>query len=295
MNLIDLHQRFLRYCAIEEGLSQNTLNDLKSKISTFFKRTEVNEINDINANMVKSFFYEGIEIYQWSFYTYDNYHKYLKKFFQWAVNEGHMKENYILHIKKPKRPQRLPRRLTEAQINKIMVATFSMPYQYHFEYVRNQAIIATYIYTGLRRSELLKLRITDLNMEDMTIFISQGKGKKDRYVPIHYKLRPILKRYFAERKKANKESLYLFVGLRSNKPLSETGIKKICRKVRKAAGVHFTPHQLRHSFASQAVEQGINLVVLKEIMGHSDIRTTMIYLKMSPKSLGEGMNSVELF
>lgn len=295
MNLIDLHHRFLRYCAIEEGLSQNTLNDLKSKIGTFMKRTGVDEISDVSLDLVQEFFYEGHDRYQWSYYTYCNYHKYLKKFFAWCVERKHMKKNPILEIKKPKRPQRLPRRLKEEDIQKILYTAFSMNYRYHFEQTRNHAIMATYIYTGLRRSELIKLQLTDLDLEAGTILVRQAKGNKDRIVPIHYKLKPILKRYLADRKKARKESMHLFVGARGSKPLTESGIKRIYERIREASGVHFTPHQLRHTFASVAVEQGLALPKVQQILGHSSLQSTMIYLKMSSKALSEGLNGLELF
>lgn len=295
MNILELYQRFHRYCAIEEGLALNTLKDLKSKIGAFVRRTGAVEISEVSLDLVQTFFYEGHDRYQWSYSTYANYHKYLKKFFAWCVEREHMKKNPIQEIKKPKRPHRLPRRLKEEDIQKILYTTFSINYRYGFEQTRNYAIMATYVYTGLRRTELIKLQLTDIDLENSTILVRQAKGNKDRVVPIHYKLKPILERYLSERKKSRKESLNLFVGARGSNPLTESGIKGIYKKIRKASGVHFTPHQLRHTFASVAVEQDLALPKVQQILGHSSLQSTMIYLKMSSKALSQGLNAVELF
>lgn len=294
-NFLDLHRRFLRYCAIEEGLSQNTLNDLKSKISTFAKRTGIIQVSEVQLNVVREFFYEGSEHYQWSYSTYTNYHKYLKKFFAWCVENGHMKENPILQIKRPKKPKTLPRRLSEEEVYKILSTAFTMPCRYQYEQVRNYAILATYLYTGLRLSELTRLQVGDVDLEQGLLFVSQAKGKKDRLVPIHFKLKSILRRYLNERQKAKKESPYLFVGAKTHAPLTATGIKRIYEKVSQASGVRFTIHQLRHTFASKAAEQNLPLPQLQQILGHSNIQSTMIYLEMSQRAIKDGLNAVELF
>ena len=295
MELIELHRQFRRYCSIEEGLSINTLHDLESKIKTFVKRTGVEKLSGIDLGVIREFFYEGKERYAWSFYTFENYHKYLKKFFNWCVLNKYMKKNPILEIKKPKRPQRLPRRLDGDEPQKILYTAFSLDWKYAYEKVRNYTIIATFLYAGLRRNELTNLELTDINLDDDSMLIRHGKGNKDRYVPIYYKLKPILKRYLLDRKMANKESMYLFVGAKSNKPLTESGIKGIFKRLQIGSGIYVTPHKLRHTFASMAVEKDVALPKVQQILGHSSIQSTMIYLKMSPKALNTGLNAVDLF
>lgn len=295
MNILDLHHRFRRYCAVEEGLAISTLRDLENTFKTFIKRTEVANLSDIDIGLLKEFFYEGKERYQWSYYRFVNYHKYLKKFFGWCIHSKYMKKNPILEIKKPKRPQRLPRRLTEDEARKVLYTAFSHPWRYRYEGSRNYAMIATLLYAGLRRNELLNLELIDIDLEGGTLLVRHGKGNKDRYVPIHHKLKCILRRYLTDRKTAGKESMYLFVGSRSNQPITESGIKGIFQKLREATGIYFTPHQLRHTFGSVAVEQNVALPKVQQIMGHSDIQSTMIYVKMSSKALSAGLNAVEMF
>jgi len=295
MDILELHRRFRRYCAIEEGLSNNTLRDLASTIKTFVKRSGAIEMSEIDIGLLRRFFYEGKERYQWSYYRFVNFHKYLKKFFNWCVLNKHMKNNPIVAINKPKRPQSLPRGLTAEEAQKVLYMTFSHSWRYGYECSRNHAIVATLLYAGLRRNELLSLELTDVNLDTDSILIRHGKGNKDRWVPVHYKLKYILKRYLADRKAAGKQSIYLFIGSRGNQQLGESGIKGIFKKLREITGIYFTPHQLRHTFGTIAVEQNIALPKIQQIMGHADIRSTMIYVKMSPKALAEGLNAIAMF
>lgn len=295
MNILELNKRFRRYCALEEQLSEITIRAYKIAVEAFAKRTGAKNLKDVTLDVLREFFYEGMEKYQWSYWSFDNYHKYLKKFLNWCVEEGYMKVNPVLEIKKPKKPMHLPRRLTYEEAQTILKVALNFPWRYEFEHARNYAIIATFMYAGLRCQELLNLQLIDVNLESGNILVRSGKGNKDRNVPIHTKLRYILKHYCQDYRRLGKQSEHFFTSVRSNSPLAYKDISKLCRKISIESGVKFTPHCLRHTFGSVAVEQGIGLVQLKEIMGHSDISSTMIYMKMSSKSLMESLNRIELF
>ncbi|MFH1533330.1 MAG: tyrosine-type recombinase/integrase [Nitrospirota bacterium] len=262
---------------------------------TFVKRSGTENVRDITLNVLREFFYEGKEVYQWSYSHYVNHRKYMKKFLDWCVKNGYLKANPALEINKPKKPQSLPRRLTDIEAQKILYTTFNYPWCYTFEMYRNYAILATFLYTGLRCKELLELCVTGVNLSSGNILVVNGKGTKDRNVPIHFKLKRILQNYVNEKKRLKKNSPYFFTGVKSNKPLSYKNASAICKKVSIEAGVKFTPHCLRHTFGSVSVEQGLNVVKLQSIMGHSSLASTMIYLKMSSKSLQESLNKLELF
>jgi site-specific recombinase XerD len=295
MNILDLHRRFRRYCALEEGLSPVTIKSMKSYVTTFVRRTKAENIGNITLDVLREFFYEGKEVHQWSYSHYVNHRKYMKKFLDWCVKDGYLKTNPALEIQKPKKPQSLPRRLTDIEAQKILYTTFNYPWRYTFEMFRNYAILATFLYTGLRCKELLELRVTDVNLSSGNILVVNGKGTKDRNIPIHFKLKRILQNYISEVKRLKKNSPYLFTGVQSEKPLSYKNISSICKKISIETGVKFTPHCLRHTFGSVSVEQGLNVVKLQSIMGHSSLVSTMIYLKMSSKSLQESLNKLELF
>lgn len=295
MNLLDLHHRFRRYCSIEEGLRPRTIKSMESNFKTFLKRTEVKNIADMALETLKEFFYVGSEKYLWSYWTYCNHHKYLKKFLDWAVKGGYLKHNPIHEIKKPKKPQKLPRRLSLEEGYRVLYSSLNCTWTYAFEQSRNHAIIATLLYTGLRADELINLSYGDVNLESDHLVVREGKGGKDRYIPIHFKLKSILKRYEADKKRLKKNSPFYFISSRSNKGLNYKDLSRLCKKIVQFSGVHFTPHQLRHTFASISIEQGIGLPQLQQVMGHSSIQSTMIYLSMTPKGLTDSFNKIDLF
>lgn len=280
---------------MEEGLSTTTLRDLKSTIGTFAKRTGATRLEDITLKLLREFFYEGKERYQWSYYRYDNYRKYLKKFVTWCVRQGYRASNPVELIQKQKKPARLPRRLTEEQARRILLSAFSYPWRYPLERSRNYAIIATFLHTGIRRGELLRLRIDDIDLESSTIFIRREKGNKDRFVPIVTKLRPALNNYLRERQTTGKICPSAFVGARQDRPFRERGLKMVCKKISSHSGVQFTPHQLRHTLASVAVEKDVKIAKLQRILGHRDIHSTMIYLSMSSSSLRKSLEATDMF
>ena len=147
---------------------------------------------------------------------------------------------------------------------------------------------------GLRLSELRNLAIADLNTVEGTIHIRDGKGRKDRLVPIHPQLSPYLKKWLFECQKKRGNSEYVFTSLRSPKRLTIKNIYAIIQHLRKDCDVHFTPHQLRHTFARLSLEAGLHPYQLKEILGHSQITTTEIYMSISDKNLKESFGKLTL-
>lgn len=295
MLMSDMLRAFLRYCAVEEGLQKSTIRGMKQSINSFSKRSKINNLSEINESTLREFFYEGTETYQWSQSTYANYHKYLKKFFNWCISKGFMRENFTQNIKIPKKPNKLPRFLTKEQAEKVLLASFSHDWTYQFEQHRNYAIIATFLFTGIRASELLNLKVTDVNIISGTIFIEGGKNNKDRYVPIHYKLKRVLTTYIKERKRLKKNSEWFFTGLRSGKRLTPKNLALICKKISKQAGLKFTPHMLRHTFATEALNEGVDIFKTSKLLGHTDIKTTTIYLHTAINNLKTTLNESDFY
>lgn len=293
--LFNLHQRFSRYCSIELGDTKSTVHSRSSSFKTFLKRTGITAPSELTEDKCRTFFYDGAEIHHWSDYHYINNLKYLNKFFNWCVQQKYLKKNPLAGMPRPKMPKALPRRLSEEDGRKVLNASYGYNWRYDFEQTRNHAMISTLLFSGLRLSELLNLQMTDVDLVEKTILVRHGKGDKDRQVPIHYQLHRTLVRYERERKTMGKKSEWFFTGVHSDKKLTPKDLSKICRKIGAYAGVRFTPHQLRHTFASRCIDEGFNVVQLKEVLGHSSLSSTMIYLKVAPKSLRESINRLELF
>ena len=133
---------------------------------------------------------------------------------------------------------------------------------------------------GLRKSEVLNLRVDDLSFDRKTILVKNAKGGKDRYTFFADSARKIIREYL----KIYNPSFYLFEG-QTGRRYSETSLQNIYDKTRKQAKVNrfVTLHGLRHSFATHLIEKGIPLHVVQELLGHNSIKTTEIYLHISNK------------
>ncbi len=143
-----------------------------------------------------------------------------------------------------------------------------------------QRIVLTLIYSaGLRGSEVINLKISDVDFERMTIHVRQSKYKKDRIVPLSPTMAIGLKKYLA----AENPHIWLFNGKEASGKYSVQGLSWIMRENLKKTSISkdLNLHSLRHSYATHLLEEGLNIVTLKELLGHSVITTTMIYLHVA--------------
>jgi site-specific recombinase XerD len=146
-----------------------------------------------------------------------------------------------------------------------------------------------FVFAGLRKKELLHLMMTDVDIENLSIFVRQGKGNKDRVIPMSFTLAQSLSQYLEERKRLNKTCPEFFASLNRNLGFTDTGLRHIARKMAKASKINFTIHKLRHTFATLMLEGGCDIYSLSRMMGHSDIKTTTIYLCASAEHLRSQM------
>jgi len=136
----------------------------------------------------------------------------------------------------------------------------------------------------LRVSEVVALRVDDIDSRRMVIRVRQAKGRKDRYVMLSPRLLEILRQYW----KAARPTGYLFPGQAPETPLNARTVHQVCRDVRQAAGLgkHVTVHTLRHSFATHLLEAGTNIRTIQVLLGHTSLRTTAVYTHVSAAALG---------
>lgn len=196
-----------------------------------------------------------------------------------------MERNPVADIEMPKVEKRLPPKLTKQETLRLLEIVYNYPYDYKFLRYRNHAIFSTFVFAGLRKKELLNLQYADVDIENLTIFVRQGKGSKDRIIPMSYTLAQTLKRYLEERKRLNKTCPEFFASLNRNIGLTNTGLKRLVYKMKETSRIDFTIHKLRHTFATLMLEGGCDIYSLSRMMGHSDIKTTTIYLAASTEHL----------
>lgn len=255
---------------------------------------QTEDLKHLNHGTLQAFLYWGKEERAWEARTFRNHRQYLQSFFSWCLKQQYIKSNPVDGIEKPKLPQRLPRCISREEVQAVLNRVRWYPWRYHFEVVRNEAILYVFVYTGLRLQELLDLEIPDVNLEAGEILVRQGKGQKDRIVPIHPRLIPVLRNYLTERRIKQNYSKHFFTGAQSEKPMSGKNIRTICHKLSRVSNCYFTPHMLRHTFGRLAIEAGMDIFKIKEIMGHSDIATTQGYLSVSAENLKSSLSELTL-
>jgi len=287
--LDDLFRRYLQYCSVIRNYSEVTLEGYRRVWSLFVKESAVQYPNDLSKHVFETWFFNGRLNRKWSSVTFRHYHKYLNTFLSWLFKEGYIPENFIVNLEKPKLEQRLPRTLSREESQLVLDASYHMSYAYTFERYRNRAIVGVMLFAGLRRGEVINLKLNDVSIENHSIFINQGKGAKDRVVPISNTLGNILSEYLKDRRRLNKHSLYFFTAVQKDEPLGFRCINNIMTRLRKKTRLKFSSHTLRHAFARLMLEGGCDIYTLSKIMGHSKITTTTIYLSCSTQQMSKSI------
>ena len=287
MSIQILSQKFCDYSKYIKGYSKPTITRYKQVINYFCNFAKISEIEEVTEDNTRNLFYYGRTTLNWTPNTFICYHKSLMVFFRYCIKEGFMTTNPLEQIEVPKLERKLPSKLTKQDAMKILEVVDNYPYQSNFLRFRNYAIFATFIMSGIRKQELLNLKYTDVDIENLSIFIRQGKGNKDRIIPINYRLAEALKKYLEVRKKAYKTCPEFFTSYTYDMGFTESGIKRLVENIVRTSGIKFTIHKLRHTFATLMLEGGCDIYSLSKMMGHSDIKTTTIYLAASVHHLRE--------
>lgn len=285
MNIPTLIGQFCDESKYIKGYSPMTLRRYRQVLSFFCRFAGIEDVSQITHNKVKELFIHGRTVRKWSANTFICYHKSLAVFFRWCIKNGMMQVNFTDDIELPKLEKRLPPKLTKQDAMRLLEIVRNYPYEYRFLRYRNHAIFAAFLFAGIRKKELLQLKMADVDLENMTLFVRQGKGSKDRIIPISYRLSEILNDYLKERRRLNKTCPEFFASLNHNNGMAEVSLRRLVNRVRETSEINFTMHKLRHTFATLMLEGGCDIFSLSKMMGHSDIKTTTIYLAASAEHL----------
>jgi site-specific recombinase XerD len=177
-------------------------------------------------------------------------------------------------IPRVKRPVKMPVILDKEEVHRLIVLT---------ENLKHRAILMMAYASGLRISEVAHLKVSDIDSARMTVFVQQGKGKKDRYTVLSKVALGTLHQYL----ETYKPTSWLFPGTYADRPITESSVGCIMRAAKKRAIImkRATIHTLRHSFATHLLERGTDIRAIQSLLGHRSLRTTIIYLHVSPQRL----------
>ena len=277
MNITTLLEEFCLYSKHLKNLTESTVKRYRENITNYAKTAQITDISEVNQKNVQSFFFEGRVRRDWKTTTYRTYYMSLLVFFRWCQKNGHLSENYIENIVLPKMVKPLPKKLTRQEAQKLLEVSYNYPYSRPFLKYRNHAIFSMFLFTGLRMSELLELPYAHVDIQNRSLFI-RGKGRKERIIPLSTTLIKSLTPYIRERKKLGKTCSAFFVSANLNMGYTKSGLKRLMTQMKVATGIQFKIHELRHTFATFMLEGGCDVYTLSKMMGHSDIKTTAIYL-----------------
>lgn len=276
---------FLNYLRLEKSLSENTVNSYLLDLSKFFyylkNEMSLDNVNDVKENSIVNYLgYIRKSISKknekFSDKTISRYVSSIRAFFKFLESEDLISNNPAINIDTPKTARNLPVVLSVAEVLKLL----EMPAAGDNLTIRDKAILETMYASGLRVSELINLRISDLFFDEGIIRVL-GKGSKERIVPIGRSAIKFCNDYLKNSRPFLKKPVsedFVFLNFRGG-CLTRMSIwnilKKYCIMAEISKEVH--PHTLRHSFATHLLEGGADIRIIQEMLGHSDISTTQIY------------------
>lgn len=266
----DIEEKIQIYFAVKklEGMSQKTMKNysyILMKLANFFKKPVIS-ITTMDIRMFLAQCYEGKKAS-----TVNAIINVLKSFFGWLLQEEYITKNPMLKIKSTKVPKRTREALSQEELEKFKAAAITD---------REKAIVEFLSSTGCRLSELVNIKINDINWTEQSLFVI-GKGNKQRKVYFSIRAKLFIQKYLRTRKG---ESEYLFIGVKAPyQRLGQRAVQDLVKRILKRSELdkNVFPHLFRHTFATQSLNSGMSMPVLQRILGHEQASTTQIYAQLN--------------
>ncbi len=280
--MIDPVERFLNYLTVEKGLSANTLDAYKRDIRKFkdFLDKSGTGITVFERADITAFLMHLRDAGNQSATLARNIAA-LRGFCKFMLMEGIMKEDPIENVATPKGWKRIPKVIAAEEVFELV----SKPAGKQLS-LRDRAMIEMLYSSGLRASEVINIKLGDINYEAGFIVI-RGKGSKERLVPINQTALATIQQYIDKSRPdilRHRTSQFLFLA-KGGKPMTRQRLWQLIKTYAKELSIEISPHTLRHCFASHLLEGGADLRALQKMLGHTDISTTQIYTKVTPERL----------
>lgn len=276
---------FIDYLEFEKRFSKHTLKAYRSDLQQFalFLKTEeqVEKLDDISSPMIRSWLVkmmeEGIDPR-----SINRKITSLKTFFKYSMKSSWIRINPMLKVVSPKIPKKLP---VYVEAHKMDFLLDSTEFSTGFEGVRDRLILELFYGTGMRRAELLSLLMEDLDMHQKQLKVT-GKRNKQRIIPLHDSLLILFQQYLSLRITISGNDSLVFI-TPQGKPLYPELVYRLVKKHLSKVSTQKkrSPHVLRHSFATEMLNQGADLNAIKEILGHANLSATQVYTHNSIEKL----------
>ncbi len=284
----DILDKFVNYLVIERRLSRNTIDAYYRdmlRFLTFIGYNIINDLKKIRRSDITSYLMnlrkEGL-----SSSSRVRHLVSIRVFYRFMLNEGFLEDDPTVNIESRRSWRKLPDVLTIQEVDRLL----SQPDKDSLYGIRDMAMLEVLYATGVRVSELISLKLNDVNI-DVGYLISFGKGSKERIIPIGESAKEKIIGYLnhSRQKLLKGMSIPELFANHSGKKMSRQGFWKIIKKYGKFAGIksRISPHSLRHSFATHLLERGADLRSVQQMLGHADISTTQIYTHVLKERLRE--------
>jgi integrase/recombinase XerD len=262
------YQRFITTIQLK-GYSQNTLRTYCSEFSQFLYILKSHSVLDCNEETIRNYILYCINELKLTENTLHSRINAIKFYFEKVLHRDRM----FVEIPRPKKQSKLPKVIAIEDVKRLFEAAVN---------IKHNTLLKLCYGMGLRVSEIVNLKIIDIDSKTMRVFIARAKGKKDRYVNLPESILEQLRAYYVD----YKPKVYLFEGqyggqysVRSAQQVFKNALLQA--KINKTLGIH----SLRHSFATHLLENGTDVRFIQELLGHKDIRTTLLYTNVSDKSI----------
>lgn len=269
---------YLEFLDIERGLSQNTIDAYRHDLTAFIDFCNC-ELCEVKRSQINNFI---MELHEKKYSPTSVIRKIasLRGFFKWLCVNNYCNTDPTLTLEQPKSPKKLPKVVTIQEIESILNRNLN----------KSDKVILELLYgCGLRVSELVNLKINDFDLNAKYVQC-YGKGSKERIIPMGSKAIAAIKNYLPERdfilQKFKIDSKRLLIHS-SGRNITRQDVYNFIREQGKIIHKTISPHTLRHSFATHLLENGADLRVVQELLGHSDVSTTQLYTHISKKRLKE--------
>ena len=281
-------REFLDYLEFQKKYSKYTVRNYQLDIEKFFDflLEEGTLMDDVDQIVIRNFLTDELNA-GISKRSCKRRLSSLKHFYSFLVKKNYIEENPFVIVNSPKSDKKFPHVLYKDQVKQILDS--NMERTDHLA-PRDNAILFVLYYCGLRASELVGLKIQTCDLKNR-MFRVTGKGSKERLVPFTNECRDMLKKYMETTReelllKQEEKTNVLFLNDKG-KPLSVRGLEYILDKIEEKTGnyVGLHPHVLRHSFATHLLDNGADIRVIQELLGHSSINTTQIYTHVSAEAM----------
>ncbi len=294
MELKVVFQEFVNYSLLERCLEPTTIDWYKRSIQPFYKYLHYKllnlEVEVLTAENLRDFFINQ-RVKGNSSRTILNIMEGLNSFCKFLIKRKYLSANPCDYLEKPKLPKRLPEFLDEEEAKELLQACINMKKYYKSRWYRNIAIIALFLFTGVRKKELLNLKLQDINLERR--YIKVFAKNKERIIPLNETVKDYIKDYLKVRpKRKGVDNLFVSTN-RKTHALTQQGLYLLLREIRQKMKFNkrITPQILRHTFCTLMLRNGVNLRDIQLLAGHSDISTTArFYLGCDDKQLKKAVD-----